>query len=137
MTQAILVNMKRCTGCWTCAMACRVAHELKGDEWWQIVRTLGNGAGLDEPGGTYPNCFMEWMPVYTKKCIACADRIKENLAPHCVYNCPALALTSGDIDDPESDISQRIDDLKAKGFTIFQLPAWEQTRKNVYYANKR
>jgi Fe-S-cluster-containing dehydrogenase component len=117
-------------------MACKVAHDLPADEWWQIVRTLGSGAGLDEPSGIYPNCFMEWMPTYTKKCILCADRAKDDLPPHCVHNCPAMALIFGDLDDSQSAISQRIAELRGKGFTIFQLPAWEQTRQNIYYANK-
>ena len=42
---SILVNLKRCTGCWTCSLACKVGNELNEDEWWQYVKTIGSGSG--------------------------------------------------------------------------------------------
>ena len=134
--KAILVNLKRCTGCWTCSMACKIAHDLEGDEWWQVVRTIGNGAGLDEPGGTYPDNFMEWLPFYTQQCVFCPDRVHDGLLPHCVFNCPGKALTFGDPNDPQSDFSQRRATLEERGFTIYQLPAWEKSHPHIYYATK-
>ena len=50
MTQpAILINLHRCTGCWSCAMACKIAHELPDEEWWMYVRQMGRAGQLDEP----------------------------------------------------------------------------------------
>ena len=50
MAKTILVNINRCTGCWTCSMACKMAHDLETEEFWEFVRTIGGGE-LDEPGG--------------------------------------------------------------------------------------
>jgi formate-dependent nitrite reductase membrane component NrfD len=42
------------------------------------------------------------------KCNFCAHRIEMNLEPACVIVCPTRAIIAGDIDNPESDISQII-----------------------------
>ena len=137
MTQpSILVDLNRCTGCWTCSMACRVAYKLPEDKWWQYVRTIGSGAGIDEPVGEWPNVHMSWMPIYTLDCILCDKRTKKGLEPFCTYNCPTKALTYGDADDPDSSVSMRMEALQKKGYRIFQLPIWEKTRPEIHYAEK-
>lgn len=134
---AILVNLNRCTGCWTCSTACKVAYQLKEDKWWHYVRTIGSGAGVDEPAGEWPNVHMSWMPVYTSECILCVKRTRDGLEPYCTYNCPAKALTYGDLNDPDSPVSVRMRELREKGYNIFQLPAWERTRSEIHYAERR
>ena len=137
MTQpAILINLKRCTGCWTCSLACKVGNNLSEDEWWQYVRTLGSGSGIDEPAGTWPNVHMSWMPMHTSDCTLCGERTEQGLEPYCTYNCPTKAMTFGDMDDPNSPFSKRLNELKEKGYRIFKLPAWERTRAEVVYAEK-
>jgi len=132
----ILINLNRCTGCWTCSMACKVAYKLPEDKWWQYVRTIGSRAGIDEPAGEWPNVRMSWMPVYTSDCILCGKRTKEGLEPFCTYNCPTKAMTYGDLDDPKSDVSMSMKKLREKSYRIFQLPVWEGTRPEIYYSEK-
>jgi Fe-S-cluster-containing dehydrogenase component len=133
---AILINLQRCTGCWTCSMACKVAYDLPEDEWWQFVRTLGSGAGIDEPAGTWPNLSMSWMPTYTPDCTLCGERTQQGQDPCCDYNCPTKALTYGDLDDPKSPVSKRMAELKEKGYRVFQLSPWERTRPEIWYAER-
>ena len=136
MKPAMLINVNRCTGCWTCSVGCKVAHKLDKDDYRVYVNTIGSGTGVDSPGGTWPNIYMKWEPIYNKSCTFCAERTVEGLEPVCVFNCPTGALTYGDADDPESAFNKRIEELKAKGFGVSQKPAWEGTRDNVWYIEK-
>jgi Fe-S-cluster-containing dehydrogenase component len=133
---AILVDLDRCTGCWTCSMACKVAYKLPEKKWRMYVRTLGSGSGMDEPDGKWPDVHMSWMPIYTSTCVLCRPRTDKGKEPFCTYNCPTRCLTFGDIDDPQSPISIRLKELQGKDRRTFQLPAWENTRPEIFYSRK-
>ena len=136
MKPTILVNLKRCSGCWTCSMACKVAHGLQAEEFWQFVRTIGSASGIDEPGGVYPNNHMSWMPVYTDKCMLCAEREAIGTQPYCVYNCPTKALTYGALDDQDREVTLRLEQLRQSGYKVFQLPPWERSRPEIIYVEQ-
>ena len=135
MANSILVNVNRCVGCWTCSMACKKAYGLDVDDYRMYVRTIGGGQ-IDTPGGKWPNLYMKWMPVYHTDCLACSGNARTNNPPFCAYNCTTEALTYGDLDDPESAISKKMEELRQKDFRIYQLHAWEKTREGVWYAEK-
>mgnify|MGYP001635595609 FL=1 len=127
----ILVNLHRCTGCWTCSMACKVQNELPDEDFWVTVRTLGSGEGIDRPAGTWPDLRMSWMPVWSQKCVKCAPRLAEGHAePFCVKCCPNGALTYGE------DVDAEVQSLREKGFRISTLPKWENSREGIVYASK-
>ena len=128
--KTILVNLQRCTGCWTCSLACKVGNNLPYDEFWLTVRTQGSGEGIDRPAGVWPNLRMSWTPVWSTKCVRCPGRIAEGEQPYCVYACPNGALSIGAL------AAQREDELRGKGFRIFKLPAWEGSAEDVVYASK-
>jgi len=132
----ILIDLERCTGCWTCSFACKFGNGLSDDVWWQTVRTLGSGEGIDRPAGQWPNLTMSWMPVHSDKCILCKNRTAIGDSPYCAHSCPTQALVYGDLDDPSSQIAQKLTDLRDKGFRVFQLPSWENSKKEVIYASK-
>lgn len=126
----ILVNLQRCTGCWTCTMACMVGNKLEDGDFRVTVRTLGSGEGIDRPAGQWPDLRMSWMPVYSKKCTKCAPRVSEGFETYCTYNCPNGALTFG------GDCAEKAAKLREQGFRIFELPAWEGSKDGVTYASK-
>jgi molybdopterin-containing oxidoreductase family iron-sulfur binding subunit len=132
----ILVNLDRCVGCWSCAMACKIGNGLSDETWWAVVRTLGSGEGIDRPSGVWPNCTMGWIPIWSNKCVLCAGRTKTGEQPYCVYNCPTDALLYG-VEEEGSAISTEIERLGAKGYRIFKLPVWEESKPNITYASKR
>ena len=135
MAQEILVNVNRCTGCWTCSMACKKAFDLPEDEYRVFVRTIGGGQ-IDIPGGKWPNLYMKWMPIFNRHCIECQGDASTGYVPSCVYNCTTQALTYGDPDDPESAFSQKREELREKQFRLYEQHPWEETRKGVLYAEK-
>ena len=135
MNKSILCDVNLCVGCWTCSLSCKQAYGLGDDEYRLFIRTIGGGQ-IDTPGGKWPNLYMKWMPVYTEKCVAgagCADTDDE---PYCVFNCPADALSYGDLDDSESAISKRVEELRGKEYRIYQLDPWEPGRDGILYAEK-
>lgn len=133
MANNILVNVNRCTGCWTCSMSCKMKYGLAPEEFRQFVRTIGGGE-IDQPGGEWPNLYLKWMPIWKQSCIGCHGDEATGFKPYCVYNCPSGALTYGDFDDPGSEAALREAELKAKGFRVYEIPAWEDTRAGVRYA---
>ena len=65
-----------------------------------------------------------------EKCDLCQSRTDVGLDPACVSNCPTDALVFGDLDDPESKISQLAKKQDAK--------AWKEkegTKPSVLYVN--
>lgn len=127
----ILVDLQRCTGCWTCSLACKVGNQLPDEEFWLTVRTLGSGEGIDRPAGVWPNLHMSWMPVWTTKCVKCPARMARGDEPYCVYSCPNGALTIGDAAKAAEEA------LRDKGFRFFTLPAWENSKDGILYAEKK
>ena len=54
MRYAMAIDLRRCVGCDTCSIACKVSNNLPKDMLWLKVNTVG-GAGKDTASGTYPN----------------------------------------------------------------------------------
>lgn len=125
----LLVNLERCTGCWSCAVGCKMVNELADDVFRITVKTHGSGAGTDRPAGVWPNLSMDWQPVWSRQCTDCAEGNADH-GMFCVYTCPSRALTCGDAADAE------MARLEGAGFETFQIPAEEGTRKNVWYARR-
>lgn len=126
----MLVNLDRCTGCWTCALACMVGNGLPDGELWVTVRTLGSGEGIDRPAGVWPDLSMSWMPVWSDSCVGCAGRVAAGEPPYCANSCPNGALAWG-----EAALQER-ERLRGIGFRLFELPAWERSREGISYARK-
>ena len=94
----VLVDRDLCTGCKACVVSC--SYE---------ARSL-------HPDG------------YADKCTFCFHRIKRGQLPACVDNCPAQALTFGDVSDPSSEIAHL---LRTRQHRV--LEPEKGTEPNVYY----
>ena len=137
MAKKMLIDLERCVGCWSCAMACKVGNDLADDEYRVVVRTLGSGTGIDRPAGVYPKLSMGWQPIYNKSCVFCASRVADGQLPYCAYNCPTSALAFGDDTDPESDYSKGLKRAYEAGYRVFDLPAWEDKKSGITYASRK
>lgn len=106
----VMVNYEDCIGCKYCSWAC-------------------------------PYGCREFDPVagVMKKCILCVDRIyndnlpEEERKPACVLTCPTKARIFGDIDDPNSEASQRI--RNRMGYRL--MPEASSEPSNHYLPKRR
>ena len=199
------IDLSRCIGCNTCAVACKVSNNLPKDVWWNVVHTEGRDFA-DTSKGTYGGEMqLSWLPVNcmhcenavceevcptgatvkrddgivtvdeetcigckscmeacpydvrrlienepeyylelpigdpaakshkggtVEKCDFCAGRIDRGEKPACMELCPGRARYWGDLDDPESEVSQL---LSGRNATV--LLEEEGTSPSVYYVS--
>lgn len=199
------IDLSRCIGCNTCAVACKVSNNLPKDVWWSVVHTEGRDFA-DTSKGTYGGEMqLSWLPVNcmhcenavceevcptgatvkrddgivtvdeetcigckscieacpydvrrlienepeyylelpigdpaakshkggtVEKCDFCAGRIDRGEKPACMELCPGRARYWGDLDDPESEVSQF---LSGRNATV--LLEEEGTSPSVYYVS--
>lgn len=90
---------QRCIGCKACMQAC-----------------------------PYDALFIDPGSHTSSKCNYCAHRTERGLEPACVIVCPVQAIVSGDMDNPESQISR----LLSREQTTVRKPE-KHTRPNLFY----
>ena len=77
----LVFDLRRCIGCHTCAVACKMENSLEGQYSWMRVLTR-NGASADIPIGKYPELSLSWQPI---TCMHCRK-------PSCLEACPEDAI---------------------------------------------
>ena len=76
MQYGFYFDQNRCTGCFTCVVACRDWHDVPaGPASWLRVKTVEKGK--------YPDLFVTFLPITCYHC----------LQPACVPACPVNAIT--------------------------------------------
>jgi Fe-S-cluster-containing dehydrogenase component len=97
----VLVDPKKCIACGACVAACPY------------------DARYLHPGG------------YVSKCTFCAHRLAQGKVPACVETCPTLCRTFGDLDDPNSPVSQAL----RQANRVDVLRPEMHTRPKLFYLN--
>ena len=96
MAKGLLIDTAFCSGCKSCEVACRNAHEdtINGDQYGIQVLELGPWKLTDEPK-------YEWtyVPVPTSLCDLCAKRVEEGRDPSCVHHCLCLCMEYGEAEE--------------------------------------
>lgn len=77
---ALVFDLKRCIGCHTCTIACKMENAIRTGSWIH-VDTIG-GPHTDTPAGKYPDVCMHYLP---KTCVHCKN-------PPCLSACPTVAI---------------------------------------------
>ncbi|NHM14995.1 4Fe-4S dicluster domain-containing protein [Xiamenia xianingshaonis] len=206
----MVIDMKNCIGCSSCAMACKIENNLPDNMWWNRILTDG-GSEEGTPSGAYPKAgeastlAMDIFPVacqhcenpactrvcpvgatykdpatgavrqdydkcigcrmcmsacpYTgvrsfnweepkfavefpvgdpdapahqkhtvEKCTLCWHRLAKGLQPACVEVCPSRVRYFGDLNDPNSEVSQLLASRE-----YMQLLPEKGTHPSIYY----
>ena len=76
----MVIDLKRCMGCQTCALGCKMQNNVPMGTLWNRILTDG-GEDVDSARGEFPNLQKSWMPL---ACLHCEN------AP-CVKVCPVGA----------------------------------------------
>ena len=80
MRYGMAIDLRRCVGCQTCAIACKMSNNLPKDMMWLKVKDQ-SGTTLDVATGEGKNLSMQYTPV---NCMHCEN-------PACVTACPTGA----------------------------------------------
>ena len=83
---AIGINLHRCIGCNTCAVACKMQNNVSDGMLWNRVLTEGSDI-IDGAIGHYPNVSRAYLPVACQHC--------EN--PACLRVCPTGATYKDEV----------------------------------------
>lgn len=118
------IDLTRCIGCHTCAVACKMANNLPVDVWWNRVGTT-TGTSLDTSSEAWPDASIEYLPLGCQHC--------EN--PACVKVCPVGATYK---DEATGVVRQDVDKcigcrmcMAACPYTGVRSFNWEEPR--AYY----
>jgi len=127
----VIVDNKICVGCRYCVVACPYGARYFVPKWTDYF------TGKDQPSSKYAEyARKKWLAENDKgvvtKCTFCVERVEKGRKPACVDACPAEARTFGDLDDPNSEVSQLI--KRRKGF---RLQEEQGTEPAVYYLPSR
>ena len=97
----VTIDNTKCMGCESCVIACPYgARSLHPKEREYFP---GQGFTPYERVG-----YQKHPPGVVEKCDFCLSRTQQGLEPACVANCMAKARYFGDLDDPDSEVSQLI-----------------------------
>lgn len=101
----VVVDYDACIACGSCITACPYG-----------ARAVNKGEGnyFGEAEQAPYEAWGEQREHVVEKCVFCHERVERGLKTACVLNCPAKARYFGDLDDPGSDVSERL----AKGDAV-------------------
>jgi molybdopterin-containing oxidoreductase family iron-sulfur binding subunit len=133
----IMIDQDKCVGCRYCVIACPYQNRTFVSK--DKDRGFFPGAGRTDFEKIGKKRYKHQVGT-TEKCNFCVERIdagmKDGLVPGrdraatpaCVNTCPARALTFGDLDDPNSEISKLVREKEG-----FQLHPEYDTDPSIYF----
>ena len=92
MQYGMLIDYSLCTGCKSCEVSCRKEKDLPLDEWGILV----NQIGPKKLGGEWE---WDYVPVPSRLCDLCAERLGRNRELVCVLHCLANVIEVLPVED--------------------------------------
>ena len=112
MANGLFITYEYCTGCHTCEVACKKAHDLPEGQWG--IKLLVDGPRKNMKGGW----DYTYLPLPTHLCDLCEERVEQGRLPMCVHHCQAGIMEYGPIEElsklqeqqPRSVVFRPLDD---------------------------
>ena len=103
----VVIDGAKCSGCLNCMMACPYGA--------RFLSSLEDANVFPRQGLTPFELvgYQRHTRGTVSKCDFCLSRIEKGLKPACVKNCMSKARYFGDLDDPDSEVSQLISNRRA------------------------
>lgn len=116
----VLVDPEKCVGCGYCVEGCPYGRRYLNK---RRVGYYGKEETPNEQIG-----YSQHETGVAEKCTFCSHLLEQGKEPACVKACPVKARTFGDLEDPNSEVSQLITSKKG-----FQLLKELGTNPSVFY----
>ena len=145
----VLTDFERCIGCRFCQVSCPYSvnyfnwKDPKDNQyfnWKEAPVELQKATGGAIPPYLNPDHLVKHGVENRRtsggsnfkgvigKCTWCVHRVETGLAPGCMSNCPGRVFSFGDLNDPNSEVSQKL-----KSAPSFRLAEEFGTEPRVYY----
>ena len=82
----------------------------------------------------YGALYLDPVAKQAVKCHNCYHRTEEGMEPACVPTCPSEALHFGDLNDPDSDVSQALREAAEFEGGLQQIRPEKETRPRMWFA---
>ncbi|NLB52808.1 MAG: 4Fe-4S dicluster domain-containing protein [Syntrophomonadaceae bacterium] len=115
----VIQDYDKCIGCRYCMVACPYSG-VRQFNWKKPEYAIGMAMG-DAAVTPHQSDVVE-------KCNLCIHRVDQGLKPACIETCPNRARIFGDIDDPNSEVSQAI-----KGRSYVKILEEKGTKPSIFY----
>jgi len=132
----VMMDYDKCIGCRYCEVAC--PYGARAFNWESFdgpnpaVPEWGSPEVERRPRGVVEKCSFCYQRIDRGLTHGLKPGVDEEATPACVVTCPMGARTFGDLNDPESEVSQLI-----KGAPYFRLREDLGTSPRVYYLPPR
>lgn len=126
----------KCQHCYNppCVDVCPTGASQKlADGTVQVEEGVCIGCGLCVPVCPYGARYVDEELAVAKKCTMCRELVEEGEQPECVASCTGSAMHFGDLDDPDSEVSQLV---AAAGERAYRLVDSGNGPANVYILDK-
>jgi anaerobic dimethyl sulfoxide reductase subunit B (iron-sulfur subunit) len=96
---ALLIDYEYCTGCQACEIACKAEHDFPMGKWG--IRVLEDGPWALDGSGDKDSREWNWnkIPVPSRLCDLCAQRVQAGKKPSCVHHCLADVMRFGTVQE--------------------------------------
>ncbi|MDT8305169.1 MAG: 4Fe-4S dicluster domain-containing protein [Anaerolineae bacterium] len=132
----VMMDYDRCIGCRYCEMACPTgSRSFNWDAFTEpnpAVPQWGQPEVARRPRGVVEKCSFCYQRIDRGLALGLTPGVDQAATPACVVACPTGARLFGDLNDPDSPVSQALANNPS-----FQLRADLGTKPRVYYLPRR